>query len=122
MEGLVGTEFFAVIEPYIKLEEYLREGGGSEDPRIRIEFYPMPADVMRKALEFTMPCVACRAPLHPIRERGQGSGNLYYAPSCPLHVNIRCSRTRAPRDEYKRVAAAVRARRPPAGPQGNLFP
>lgn len=113
MEGLVGTKFFSVIRPFIKIESYLREGGGARNPRHRIELYPrMPESVVRQALDFEMPCVSCGAAIHPFRrrgpaQRGENIGHLYYAPCCPLRVSIRCSRGRAASDEYRRVSRAI---------------
>lgn len=118
MDGLVGTKFFPVIEPYIKIEPYEREGGVS-NPRDRIEIWSwIPPEVKRQALAFVMPCVACGAPIHPFRQRE--NGHLYYAATCPWTVTLRCSRGKAAREEYLRVRAAVG--RHPRKPQGSLFP
>jgi hypothetical protein len=64
-----------------------------------------------------MPCVAaCGRMVHPFRERGPG-GHIYYAPCCPLHVSVGCSRGKAARDEYRRVVATVE----PEKAQGDLW-
>jgi hypothetical protein len=113
LDGLVASEFFGVIKPYIKVEDYVREGGGSNNPRHRIEIHSnIPSAVVREALDFEMPCVACGAAIHPFRRRGPTKrgvnvGHLYYAPCCPLNVSVSCSRGRAASDEYRRVIAAV---------------
>jgi len=111
--SLVDTHFFPVIRPYIKRERYLREGGGSRNPRSRIEIRSnIPPDVQTKALDFEMPCVTCGAPNHPFRRRGPAKrgvniGHLYYAPTCRLRVNVGCSRAKAASAEYRRVIAAL---------------
>jgi hypothetical protein len=115
--SLVDSKFFPVIREYLKIESYLREGGGSRNPRHRIECYPMPPVILRQALEFEMPCVACGAPNHPFRQRAGGHGHLFYAPTCKLEVNIGCSRGRAASDEYRKVVAAT----PPPPKKRTLF-
>jgi len=106
MSGLVDSDFFPVIQPYIKIENYLREGGGSGNPRHRIEVHRhIPPAIRRQALEFEMPCVACGASIHPFRPRDK-NGHLYYAPCCPLDRKLACSRGKAASDEYRRVVAA----------------
>lgn len=115
MLGIVGTSFWPVIRDYIKIEPYEREGGGVWNPRERIELWnDMPAEVRRQALAFEMPCVACGAPIHPIRQR-EKSGHLYYAATCPWTVNLSCSRGSAAREEYRRVSAAAPTRPPRQG-------
>lgn len=115
MEGLVGTKFFGVIKRFIKIETRKSAQPGN---RIELESWT-PAPVVREALAFEMPCVACGAPIHPFRQRGDENGNLFYAATCPLAVRIGCSRGQAARDEYRRVVAAV-GEQPMKG-QGVLF-
>ena len=113
MDGLVGTKFFPVIKPYIKIETRK-----SAQPGHRIGLHHWtPAHIVRQARDFEMPCVACGARTHTFRERENGT--IFYAATCPLTVNIGCSRGRAVRDEYRRVVAAVDGE-PPRG-QGELF-
>jgi hypothetical protein len=105
-----------VIKSYIKIETRK-----SAQPGHRIELHSWtPAPIVRRALDFEMPCVACGRMNHPFRERGPG-GHVYYAPTCPLTVNIGCSRGKAARDEYNRVTAAVEPRKAQKA-QGDLFP
>ena len=120
--GIVGTSFWQVIGKYIKMEPYEREGGGVWNPRERIELWPMPADVRRQALAHVQPCVACGAPIHPFREREGSGGHLYYAATCPWSQNLRCSRGRAAREEYRRVSDAVADLPKGDQGQGSLFP
>lgn len=95
------------LRKYIKIEKYAPDGGHAR-PRIRIEWYSdMPPELQHKAVVAHMPCVACGAAIHFIRRRGKAkrgsAGHLYYACSCPLNVNIACSRGAAARDEYDAV-------------------
>lgn len=114
MFGLIGTPFFRVIKRYIKIETRK-----SAQPGHRIELHGWtPAPIVRQALDFEMPCVACGRAIHPFRQRGE-NGHIFYAATCPLTVNIGCSRGGAARDEYRRVVAAVDGQ-PPRG-QGELF-
>ncbi|HEX4499825.1 MAG TPA: hypothetical protein VH187_01460 [Scandinavium sp.] len=111
--SLVDYQFFSVIHPYIIIQRYVREGGGSQNPRYRIEIKSdIPSAVKRQALAFEMPCVACGAVIHPFRQRGPARrgvniGNLYYAACCPLAVRLPCSRGEAASVEYRRIAAAL---------------
>ena len=114
MMGLVDYQFFKVIQPYIVIQPYVREGGGSRNPRHRIEIRSCIPDALRaQALAFQMPCVECGNVINPFRRRGParragaGSGNLYYAACCPLAVRLPCSRGDAASREYRSVAAAM---------------
>jgi hypothetical protein len=94
---------------YIKIETYSPDGGHAR-PRIRIEWNPMPPALRRSALAASMSCVACGSAIQFVRARkqppGRGTpGALYYAPTCPLNVNMGCSRGAAVRDEYLAVRA-----------------
>ena len=113
MEGLVGTKFFGVIKRFIKIETRKSAQPGH---RIGLESWT-PAPIVRQALAFEMPCVACGAPINPFRQRD--NGNVFYAATCPLKVYLPCSRGKAARDEYRRVVAAV-GEQPMKG-QGILF-
>lgn len=108
---------------YFRLEVYARDGGHAH-PRVRIEVNP-PADRQREMLQALMPCVSCGRNIHPIRFRGDslrgGSGHLYFAATCPLDVNIRCSRTAAARREYMTVKADIETGRPEAPQQPALL-
>lgn len=121
MDGITGTSFWPVIRPWIKTERYDREGGGSRNPRYRIEIHSnIPDVIVTQALAFEMPCVHCRRSIHPFRRRvpvTRGLGHLYYAACCPLSVEVACSRSRDAADEYKRVVAAT----PQHNAQGTLL-
>lgn len=112
MIGLLGTSFYKEIKPYIKKERYVREGGGTRNARNRIEIRTLPPDLLKRALDFEMPCVACGAIHHPFRrrgpaKRGENIGHLYFAACCPLKIRMGCSRSKAASEEYKRVVAAA---------------
>jgi len=98
--GLQSTTFWPLLREFVQVQVYDRDGGHRR-PRIRIEFKDMPPTEVRWALAVTMPCVACGAAIHPIRER-KGGGGLYYACTCPLDVRMGCARGRAAADEYAR--------------------
>jgi len=117
MSSLIDTKFWSVISPWIRAESYIREGGGSRNPRHRLEIkHDIPPSIARQALDFEMPCVACGFDIHPIRprrapsKRGNGIGHLYIAPSCPLNVHIGCSRSKATSIEYEKIYKALKRR------------
>jgi len=107
--GLLDEAFFADVEEFIHVEPYRREklASNRKKARVRIEVLPMPLFLEHRALFFTMPCVACGAAIHPFRRRGKAgrgaTGRMYYAPSCPLDVNIGCSRGAAAKKEYEDI-------------------
>lgn len=96
------------VRPYIKIEKYTREGG-TKNARIRIELKgSTPTSVKARALRTTMPCVACGKKIHPFRKRSapskrSESGHVYYAATCPLDINLGCSRGKAAREEYNHI-------------------
>jgi hypothetical protein len=98
------------LRPHLVAEAYVREGGGVSNPRHRIEVRgSLPEDLHG----ITSPCVACGALMHPIRRRHGATlrgaaGHAYLAATCPLSVRVGCSRTVAARDEYRRIAEALR--------------
>lgn len=99
------------LRPYFHIEVYDRDGSARR-PRIRIEVNTPPPELLAEALQMTIPCVACGKSIHPIRMRvghaGRGHpGNLYYAPCCPLNVNVGCSRGAAAREEYERFRPMI---------------
>lgn len=105
------------LRQYFRIEVYDRDGSARR-PRIRIELDTPPADLLAEALRATMPCVACRNSIHPIRTRDQSgrgrTGHFYYAPCCPLEVSVGCSRGAAAREEYERFRPMMP--RPKPGP------
>lgn len=104
-------EWDALIRPYVKIEYYGRDGGPVK-PRFRIEMGLPPAPVVAVWLGLRTACVDCGALVAPLRarkganKRGAPRG-FYYAPSCPLSVNVACSRSRAAHEEYERVRSVV---------------
>lgn len=108
--GILQDKFFKEVEPFFLVEAYGREklaSSGGKKPRVRIEMAAMPPKLLKKALRFTMPCVRCGAAIHPFRYRAKtqrgNTGRVYYACTCPLDVNVGCSRGRAATDEYDSV-------------------
>lgn len=101
----------------IKIEIYAPDGGYKK-PRFRIEFNkdvtPSQKELWTK---LEVPCVACGKSVHPIRERKPGGrktgrGHLYFAPCCPLDVNLGCSRGNAAHSEYLAIRQQVEALNP----------
>jgi len=101
-----------VIRGYLRIEYYDRDGGHAH-PRHRIEVRSsIPSQLREKFLKLTCDCVACAAPIHPIRNRIKGgrathAGHLYLAVACPLDVKIGCSRGNAANAEYDRIVHEV---------------
>ncbi len=111
MTSIVQHPAWERLRKYFKIEVYARDGGAVR-PRVRIEMLPMSTIDRVFALAVEMPCVSCGRTIHPIRRRASPpkrgpSKNLYYAPCCPLDVNIGCSRGSAARDEYITVKTMV---------------
>ncbi len=102
---LTSLPIWNLISQYILIETYGRDGG-PDKPRHRIEFKPMPEDVARQALDFRGACIKCGRSINPIRRRKKW-GTLYYAPSCPLNVNVACSRGPQAAVEYAAVVAEL---------------
>ncbi len=107
--------WFAELKPYIRLEEYDRDGSARK-PRIRIEISScIPETLHPWILGLKMPCPACGDTISPVRARQapnkrsktQGQ-HLYFAATCGLDAKVGCSRGKAARDEYQAVIAAVR--------------
>ena len=103
------------LRPYVRIEIYARDGGAA-NARHRIEI-DAPADgiLLRKFLATVMPCVKCQRRIHPIRLRAGGQ-HVYCAATCELSVSYACARSRAARDEYDAVRAAVEQAAAPPGP------
>jgi len=97
------TPLWAELKKFVVIQIYGRDG--HPNPRFRINFRPMPQDLLVKALALTIPCAACGDPVHPVRI-GKGFG-LYYAGSCPLTKNIACSRSGKVSAEYIAIKAEV---------------
>lgn len=89
-------------------------GRSTKSQTYRIEFASMPILLAERALAYTAGCCACGAASFPIRCRAKNwsqkrqehiVNGLYYAPSCPIHVRIGCSRGDAAHND---VLATVR--------------
>ena len=101
------SNFWRSLAPHIKLERYLREGGGSRNPRFRLELKrTTPEQVLEQAVHYQIKCAACWEKIHPVRKRNGGSP--YIAVTCPLAVNVACSRSPLASVEYKRIAEILR--------------
>ncbi len=100
------------IQPFVQIQIYARDGG-HKNPRVRIEFAPMPSKLRKQALSMEVDCCACGKPIHPVRfrapaKRGKDvAQHLYCAVACPLDVCIGCSRGRAAREEYLCIREAT---------------
>jgi hypothetical protein len=95
------------LAPHIKVEKYVREGGGSRNPRFRLELKRnTPDEIMKQAVRVTAKCASCGKKIYPVRLRTRGIA--YIAVTCPLTVNVACSRNPAASLEYKRIAGIVR--------------
>lgn len=105
MKAFVDHPLFPLLKPFVRIELYARDGG-HKNPRFRINFNTMPPELRQAASIMHVPCVACGKPINPVRVHARGS---YFAGTCPLAVNIACSRSQAARVEYQRVREAVEA-------------
>jgi hypothetical protein len=107
--SIVDHTLWPEIRPYVRIERYDRDGGHAH-PRYRIEVYPPDTGRSADWQDAMMPCVACGALMHPIRQRAATNKrgaprHLFYAATCPLRVRMGCARSGAARDEYLRVRA-----------------
>jgi hypothetical protein len=108
--GLVQSSFWERIGPFVVVERVAGDKVGGRS-RVRIELSSRtPPDLVREALAFTMPCVACGKDIFPFRKRNADSkrsqhtkDNIYFAAACPLRVNVGCSRSAEARTEYESV-------------------
>jgi len=80
----------------------------SRNSRIRIEVGTLTPIQRAKALSVIVDCTACGIPMHPIRERRDGT--LYYASSCKLEDNVACARGINARTDYDDMRAVLEAR------------
>lgn len=118
--SIVFEPIWKKISPYLLVDTYDKDGG-HEDPRIRIGFVDLPESLGRDLAFYTMACVACGRPNHPLRRReGDDWSRLYYAPTCPLAVRVACSRGRSAELEYERFKGLPSGRTPNAA-QLTLF-
>jgi len=101
---------FAKLKPFVRIELYSRDGG-HKNPRFRISLRDREMDerLLLKAGLVQVHCVACGAVINPVRRSAGRTSYVYIAVTCPLALNIACSRNPAARDEYQRVRAAVEA-------------
>lgn len=116
--GITHSKNWKKFSPYIKIQKYVREGGGSKNPRFRIEISnKTPADIVTLMLEEEVNCVACGGLIHPFRQRQKFNpktkqrgkpGALYYACACPMNESIGCSRGDKAKEEYKLIAETLK--------------
>lgn len=119
--SIIFLEAWPRLQPYLVIDEYNRDGS-AEDPRIRIGFDNMPIEFGHEMSFISMPCVACGAANHPLRQRvGDGLDRLYYAPCCPVAVRPACSKGRAATLEYERFKGLASAGAARPGNQLTLF-
>ncbi len=79
--------------------------------RANLDLLQVPDQLRELAIGCQANCVACGAPLRPLRARMKSSRSriagseterrLFYAPTCPTDVNPGCSRSKAARDHKK---------------------
>lgn len=102
------TPYFRSLTPFIRVENYTREGG-STNPRYRLEVLgSMPLEV----LAWEQPCVECGESMHPFRARRAESkrgvsGHVYLAVACPLNQNVGCSRGTRAKDAYIAIREVI---------------
>ena len=119
--SFVGSPLFDDLAPWIKVQTYDRDGS-ARNPRVRIELAgDTPLQLLVDALQHHTQCAACGDLISPFRHRKTGgrhptAGAVYYAPTCPLKVNVGCSRGAAASDAYLRLRAALREHRGEPGP------
>lgn len=118
MTSLLSSKHWRLLKPCIRVEVYDRDGGHSK-PRVRFEIKAAPP-VLRKLVSLNVPCVACGASIRVVRPRAENGdarnpasrpwlgSHFYLAVTCPLSVNIGCSRSGSARDEYNRIKLALR--------------
>jgi hypothetical protein len=115
--SVVDHPLFPQIAQLYRVEEYARDGG-HKNPRKRLELKTTHAKpkLIRDMLDMQVACVRCGEPIHPFRARVKGSSDrtelprhIYCAVSCPLDVDIGCSRGKAARDEYIKIVKAIDA-------------
>jgi len=108
--GILSHAKWNDIKPFLKIEEVAGDGG-----RVRLEIKDVPPTHRAQFLALVMPCVACGAEIHPIRERSGSKhqvgklSHLYYACTCPLEVRMGCARGKAARTEYHDVESFLRS-------------
>jgi len=108
---LLEHPLFALIAPWIRIEDYMPDGGPVR-PRHRLEMNAPSDPAFRKCvLDLVVLCDVCDDLIHPIRSSPwHGRKRLYITVTCPLDVKIACSRAR-PTTAYDQIVAAVRALR-----------
>lgn len=118
-QGIIEHRDFELFCPWFLIDAYDRDGGHYE-PRYWIEFVA-PEPIAQMAADVRLGCVTCQTMISPFRLRkgdslrGGPIGRLYFAVACPWEdgpygrASLRCSRTKAARDEYERVINAVKA-------------
>lgn len=112
VRSVLDHPLWSKLAPYVRKESYNRDGS-ARDPRNRFELKTMPEKLDARALRMEVRCCKCGATIHPIRARKDGKARMevarhrYLSVSCPLNVNISCSRSKAAKEEYARLAIAI---------------
>ena len=88
------------IKPWMQVQYYGKETRTNKVPRFRLELSGETPDKIKKmALAVRATCIACGHPIRPFRaranaKRGQSvAQHIYLAATCPLNVNLGCSRS-----------------------------
>lgn len=87
--------------PALRKHMYAQFTGVGRNVRICIARKKLPPHLRRQLSSAIQPCVSCGTLMHPIRN------GRYYAATCPLQVNIGCSRTGNASHEYDLLREAL---------------
>jgi hypothetical protein len=100
LPGLFGLPIWQKLKQHCL---FSKSGNGRVAPRL--DFVKLPEDLRTEALMLTLPCIACKQPIHPLRarkksERSRIAGSevewrLFYAATCEYKANDGCGRTTA---------------------------
>ncbi len=116
MIALIEHALWPSLAPYIRVEDYDRDGGHAH-PRHRLEVVaPANGILLRQLLAMEVPCAACGSAVHPVRQRQSTSVHLYLAVACPLDKRYACARSSAAAKAYDEIVAARRGWLDPSQP------
>lgn len=96
-------------------------------PRDRVEFRALPRELYDRAMAFRTPCVYCRQPCQPFRDRegvplrGSREWGVYYTNSCRPRDNPACSHSDISSREMQRTVDALKRGQLPPGPKEPLL-
>lgn len=104
--ALLAHPLWPSLRPYVVVQRTARH--------TRLELRGLPPDLAARALAMVVPCCACGAAVHPVRQRvAPGArartsvAGLYLAVTCELHVRMGCARGRAAKDAYSAIRREV---------------